>query len=52
MFKEFIKYMKLITSQKNNDIIKEKIINEVKILFGEKYKDLYEKFENVLNIRK
>ena len=52
MFKEFIKYMKLITTQKNNNLIKEKIINEVKILFGEKYKELYDKFENVLNIRK
>ena len=52
MFKEFIVCIKLINSQKNNDLIKEKVINDVKNLFGETYKDLYDKFEKVLNIRK
>jgi hypothetical protein len=50
-FKEFIKLIKLLTDR-NNIQNKTEIFNLVKILFGERYKDLYDKFEKILSNKK
>ena len=52
IFKEFIKNIKLLTSSKENKgaIDRKKVVENVKILFGEQYKELYIKFEAIIGI--
>ena len=49
IFKEFIHNIKLLTKKENNNNIeKSKVIERVRILFGEQFKDLFIKFESIL----
>lgn len=49
IFKEFIQNIKLLTNSKNkNGIDKKSVIERVKILFGEQFKDLFIKFESII----
>ena len=51
IFKEFIKNIKLLTASKEkNGIDKSIIVENVKILFGEQYKDLFIKFESIIGV--
>ena len=51
IFKEFIKNIKLLTSSKEtNEIDRNKIVENVKLLFGEEYKDLFIKFESIIGV--
>lgn len=49
-FKEFIKCIKMLTN-KTIPVDKYEIFENVKLLFGEKNKDLYKKFEEALGIK-
>ena len=52
IFKEFIKNIKLLTSSKDkNGVDKKSVVEKVRILFGEEYKDLYIKFESIIGIQ-
>ena len=51
-FKEFIKYIKILTDRSNSVINRKEIFDKVKILFGNEYNDLYKKFELILSIKK
>jgi hypothetical protein len=49
IFKEFIKNIKLLTNSKNkNKVDKNSIIEKIRILFGEQFKDLFIKFKAIL----
>ena len=51
IFKEFIKNIKLLTSSKEtNGIDRNIIVENVKLLFGEQYKDLFIKFESIIGV--
>ena len=51
IFKEFIKNIKLLTNSKDkNGVDKKSVVDKVRILFGEEYKDLYIKFESIIGI--
>ena len=51
IFKEFIQNIKLLISTKDkNGIDKNIIVENVKILFGEEFKDLFIKFESIIGI--
>ena len=51
IFKEFIQNIKLLTSTKDkNGIDKHIIVENVKILFGEEFKDLFVKFESIIGL--
>ena len=62
LFREFIKYIKVMTSKNNNNnnsrnnsnskSNKKEIVNKVKELFGEKYIDLYHQFEVIVCLKK
>jgi hypothetical protein len=61
LFREFIKYIKVMTSKNNNNNSrnnsnsksnKKEIVNKVKELFGEKYIDLYHQFEVIVCLKK
>lgn len=51
-FKDFIKYIKILTDKNNTTVNQKEIFDNVKILFGYQYKDLYIKFEEILSIKK
>ena len=53
IFKEFMHNIKLLinSKDKNNDVDKNTVIEKVRILFGEQYKDLFIKFESIIGIR-
>ena len=49
IFKEFISNIKLLTSSKEkNGVDRKEIIENVKLLFGEEYKDLFIKFQLII----
>jgi hypothetical protein len=49
IFKEFIQNIKLLTNSKNkNGVDKKSVIEKVRLLFGEQFKDLFIKFESIL----
>ena len=49
IFKEFIKNIKLLTNSKNkNRVDKNSVIEKVRLLFGEQFKDLFIKFQAIL----
>ena len=49
IFKEFIQNIKLLTSSKEkNGVERSTVIEKVRILFGEQFKDLFIKFESIL----
>ena len=49
IFKEFIQNIKLLTNSKEkNGVDRNSIIEKVRILFGEQFKDLFIKFESIL----
>ena len=49
IFKEFIKNIKLLTNSKEkNGVNKNSVIERVRILFGEQFKDLFIKFQSIL----
>ena len=51
IFKDFIQNIKLLTSTKDkNGIDKNIIVENVKILFGEEFKDLFVKFESIIGL--
>ena len=51
IFKEFIKNVKLLTSSKEkNGVDRNIIVENVKMLFGEQYKDLFIKFESIIGV--
>ena len=51
IFKEFIQNVKLLTTTKNNSKINKKLIVEnVKVLFGEEFKDWFVKFGSIIGI--
>ena len=51
IFKEFIQNIKLLTSNKNNrGVDKNVIVENVKMLFGEEYKDLFIKFGAIIGV--
>ena len=56
IFKEFIQNIKLLTKvnnnskDKNNNVDKNIVIEKVRLLFGEKFKDLFIKFESIIGI--
>ena len=51
IFREFIKNIKLLTSSKDkNGIDRNKIVENVKFLFGDKYKELFIKFESIIGV--
>lgn len=52
IFKEFIKDIKLLTSKNPGGSNRNAIISNVRQLFGNEHKDLYDKFENILGIKK
>ncbi len=52
IFKEFIQNINLLTNSKDkNGVDKKSDVEKVRILFGEEYKDLYMKFENIFGIK-
>lgn len=51
VFKEFIENIKLLTDKNNAGVNKQNIILKVKLLFGNEYQDLFEKFESILGIK-
>ena len=52
IFKEFIKNIKLLTSSKEmkGAVDRQKVVENVKLLFGEQYKELFIKFEAIIGI--
>lgn len=49
IFKEFIQNIKLLTNSKeSNGVNKSDVIEKVRILFGEEFKDLFIKFESII----
>ena len=49
VFKEFINNIKLLTNSKDkNRVDKKSVIEKVRILFGEQFKDLFIRFESIL----
>jgi hypothetical protein len=51
IFKEFIKNIKLLTSSKDkNGVDRSRVVENVRILFGEEYKELFIKFESIIGI--
>ena len=51
IFKEFIQNIKLLTNSKEkNGVDKKSVVEKVKMLFGEQFKDLYIKFESIIGI--
>ena len=52
IFKEFIQNIKLLTNPKesNNGVDKNTIVEKVRILFGEQFKDLSIRFESIIGI--
>ncbi len=49
IFKEFIKNIKLLTNSKNkNRVDKNSVIEKIRLLFGEQFKDLFIKFQAIL----
>ena len=49
IFKEFIQNIKLLTNSKEkNGVDKNSVIEKVRILFGEQFKDLFIKFQSIL----
>lgn len=51
MFKKFIAHIKLLTSKNNSGFKKEIVLENVRLLFGEEYKELYLKFENIIGYK-
>ena len=52
LFKDFIQNVKLLTSSKEkNGVDKKSVVEKVRILFGEEFKDLYIKFESIIGIK-
>lgn len=51
-FREFIKYIKILTDKNVGGVNRNEIFESVKKLFGRDYLDLYEKFEYLLSIKK
>ena len=51
-FKEFIRNIKLLTAKNNSALNKNIIIESVKILFGEKHKDLFIRFQTIIGAGK
>ena len=51
-FKEFIKFIKVLTDKSNINLNRREIFENVKSLFGNKYRDLYMKFEMLLSVKK
>ena len=47
-FKEFIRYIKSLTAKNNSALNRDIIMESVRILFGEKHKDLFIRFENII----
>lgn len=52
LFKKFIKNIKLLTAKNNSGLDRKKIIENVRLLFGEEYKSLYNKFEAIIGFKK
>ena len=57
LFREFIKYIKVMTSKNNNNNSnsksnKKEIVTKVKELFGEKYIELFHQFEVIVCLKK
>lgn len=51
IFKEFISYIKLLTSSKdNNGVDRNEIVENVRELFGEQYKNLFIKFQSIIGV--
>jgi hypothetical protein len=51
IFKEFIKNIKSLTNSKDKSgIYKNIVVEKVKLLFGEQYKDLFIKFQSIIGI--
>lgn len=50
-FKEFIKFIKMLTN-KNIEVDKKEIFENVRLLLGEKHKILYKRFEDILGYKK
>ena len=52
IFKEFIQNIKLLTNAKDkkSDVDKNTVIEKVRLLFGEQFKDLFIKFESIIGI--
>ena len=52
LLKEFIQNIKLLTSSKEKEgVDKKSVVEKVRILFGEEFKDLYIKFESIIGIQ-
>jgi hypothetical protein len=51
-FKEFIKYIKILTDKSQVCLNRKEILDNVKSLFGNKQKDLYLRFEQLLSVKK
>lgn len=51
VFKQFIENIKLLTDKNCKGINKQNLIRNVKMLFGNEYEDLFEKFETILGIK-
>ena len=51
-FKEFIRNIRLLTAKNNNSLNKDIIVESVRILFGDEYKDLFVKFQSIIGFKK
>jgi hypothetical protein len=51
-FKEFIKYIKILTDKNGVNLNRKETFENVRILFGKEYRDLFHKFEHLLSINK
>lgn len=50
-FKEFIRNIKLLTTKNSSTLNRNIIVENVRIIFGEEYKDLFVKFKRIIGIR-
>jgi hypothetical protein len=51
-FKEFIKYIKILTDKTQQQINRKEIFQEVRKIFGNNFTDLYTRFELLLSLKK
>ena len=51
-FKKFIRNIKLLTDKKNSALNKDIIVESVRKLFGDNYKELFIKFQCIIGVRK
>lgn len=50
-FKEFIKNIKMLTTKNSSSLNRNIIVENVRMIFGEEHKELFEKFKKIIGVR-